>query len=179
MRTHFKQRGFALATILLVLLVLAMVVAALLNNQNLAVRETSDVLAAATRAQNSHNLHRVCLQEVRQKMRQDNLAEVDWSTKFNISTSNATGVMTDTVSGECQVEAGDFTHSPHLRISSAFDGLVEITDWRYAPCVDKTALSCFTSQRSIKIKQLNSNNVVTVTPQYLSDAPVQTAWRME
>lgn len=179
MRSHLKQHGFALASVLLVLLILAVVVAALLSNQTLAVRETSDVLTAATRAQNSHNLHRVCLQEVRQKMSKDNRTTVDWSQQFNIKTSNATGVSTEEVDGTCQVEAGDFTKSPQLRISSTFDGLTEITDWRYAPCLDVAAVSCFTSPVALTIKQLDAATAVTVTPQYLLDAPVQTAWRME
>ena len=43
-KTQFQQ-GFALASVLIVLLILAMLVAALLSNQKLALREASAILA--------------------------------------------------------------------------------------------------------------------------------------
>ena len=179
-KTQFQQ-GFALASVLIVLLILAMIVAALLSNQKLALRETSDILASATRAQESHNLHRTCLKLVREQMSASTLrvnsAMVDWRNAFDISANG--------VSGTCELEAitagAPQQWTPHLRITTRLNGQVEISDWRYEPCLPTTpAEACLSNvQTQLMVKKLGEVGFQTLTPIYLLNVPVQTVWRKE
>ncbi|MGL4766547.1 MAG: hypothetical protein ACRCV6_00440 [Formosimonas sp.] len=175
-----KQRGFALATVLLLLMIVALLVTALLNNQVFALRETTDVITSATRTQNAHNIHRTCLRQVRTSMAQGNSPD----SPVVIHIPNATGVIGSTVSGQCTLTAGQLTDNPnawvpHLRITSTYDGITEISDWRYTACEQPNSGSC-TTLPPMSLKPLTGNNhPVTVRPQYQLNTPIQTAWRME
>lgn len=174
--------GFALATVLVVLLVLAFVVAALLGNQTLAVRETSSVLTSATRAAESHNIHRMCLRNLRQQMTQSALntgATVDLSAVQTLTIKDG---INPTINGSCQIEIDAPTTptawTPQLRISSTVGTQTEVSEWRYAPC--SASSSCFSAQTRLIFGQIGASNTpVTVVPEFIPNQPVQTAWRIQ
>lgn len=179
-RSFVWQRGFALATVLLVLLIMALIVAALLNGQRFAVRELRDVLNRTKIEQTSRNLHRTCLADVHNLLTEQTLSH-NQHVDLSQPKPYAEGSCQVTVEANAITQSNQDAWPPRLRItSSSIDQHIEISDWRYPACINHLAENrCFTAPPASLTLKNNQGLTQTVTVQYLKNTLIQTAWRLQ
>lgn len=175
-----SQQGFVLATVLVILLILSLIVAALLSNQTSAIRTLRDILAHSKKEQDSHNIHRTCLKYVHDQLTEDSLSQAS-----NINLTKLISLS----DGSCQVfieidaitSKNQNSWTPRLRIISKSNTTTrsEITDWRYPKCIDSSNTDhCFTAPNA-NLTLTNEQNTHNVIVQYLRNTPIQVAWRQQ
>lgn len=173
-KTHF-QRGFVLATVLVLLLILVLIVSALLSGQAATVRQMRDTLAGQQAEQDAHNLHRACLNAVRAKMSINTLSQVN--------TKDLAQPIVIQNAGTCQVRVYDAVPevwTPRFEIVSTpnVGRWVEISHWRYPACGNPND-SCFTApQKNLNLRGINGILQATQV-RFAQNQPIQTTWRAQ
>lgn len=178
------QRGFALVSVLIVLLVLASMVGMFVRNQSASLKTTAIVLVAAQNEQNAHNQHRACLALIRNYLKgmlvgvqtgatfTQNLSNNPLLTVHNCTVSGAV-LATDGATGVAA--AGEWT--PFLSITTVLNGVTETSEWQYIPCAQTADATCVKGHNQVTINLGGVNR--TVRPAFLEYSAVQTAWRRE
>lgn len=169
-----EQSGFALASVLIILLVLGVVVSSFILNQSALLKETAVVFTSAKAEQDSHNQHRACLAIVRNSLKEvypagPYKAEVDLTASNPILTAQNCTVLAAGL-------AGSHEWTPLLKITTVLNGVVEVSEWQYKSCADFGSI-CVQGGNLLKI---NSDcGVLTLNPSFSKNSVVQTVWRRE
>lgn len=166
-----RQKGFALVVVLITLMVLSLVVASLLRNQTLALRETSMMFTATKHEQDSRNAHQACVERIRDDMRSNNNASISWVSgglnEFNLTVNR------DTVN--CQlaligVPVGGGVWTPLLSVTTVAASISHTTEMRYELCVGADV--CAKTSNNIQAVD-GTKNGVSLTPTWKAGSLVQ------
>lgn len=196
LRNHFnpnQQKGFALATVLILLLILSAIVVVMFDGQRLKVMEAEAVIDAAADVQGSHNAHQVCVNDVKPFLISTPVAtpSVTVATWWQGSATSAAPLDAADArwsAGDCVVEAfgtadGVAEWLPVIRITSKFTGAhsvkLEQTEWRFPVCTTTpSATTCVQAGFQVNIKNNSGMVVRTVRPTFFGGQAVQVAHRM-
>jgi hypothetical protein len=186
-RMPSKQSGFALATVLILLVILAGLVVIMLDGQQAKILQSTATIQAAQTKQNSHNTHRACVNHARRVLSSDSTINVTWwqSTGAFVQVNDTRWADANVfLQGSCLIEAvTDATDTqaswtPKLRITSKLvDGqsvVLEQTEWRYPACVAALPQQCASLSNSVSIK----NSTIQWRPSYRLGQPVSVAHRV-
>lgn len=177
-KKHFSQKGFALIVVLITLLILAGVVAGLLQNQTLFLQETSTVFAAAQEEQNSHNVHRACLRRLRTDLQGNNVAPATSMVSWVSGRTNAVNINLNGVAVVCAIEVDNLPAlgnqwTPVLRLTSTVGVQTEVSELVYPPC---GGVNCVFSNNKITVFNVNSRTPQTLNPVFSQGNQVEVAW---
>jgi type II secretory pathway pseudopilin PulG len=182
-----RETGFALATVLIVLAILAGVVFVVLDGQRAKLLQSTAVINASNLVQQSSNTHRACLSSARAVLAKGSNVQANWWSDTGGVVQANDGRWVNAMpflTGSCLVEVLNDARDtesqwiPKLRITSRVMGAqgarLEQTEWRYPACSALLPNECVVLSNAVTIR----NSTAKWLPVYHGGQPVLVAHRM-